>query len=162
MHFSSSSGCVLSTVRDAADKDYNIFVVEDCCADGKEWKKKEWKKKAETTVFAITSAIFTFAANYNPMKKDVFLTPIYLNFSWRRSTSGINGESFPSPSSYSFECWRTFSNFYLISRVTLNSCLQIFLKRKKQTTLTILLAPVSNEIDSFFFFLNHKLPSQSK
>jgi nicotinamidase-related amidase len=29
----SSSGVVLSTVRDAADRDYRIFVLEDCCAD---------------------------------------------------------------------------------------------------------------------------------
>ncbi|MBA2394783.1 MAG: cysteine hydrolase [Ktedonobacteraceae bacterium] len=28
-----TSGVVLSTVRDAADRDYNLVVVEDCCAD---------------------------------------------------------------------------------------------------------------------------------
>jgi nicotinamidase-related amidase len=30
----STSGCVLSTVRQAADADYRIVVVRDCCADG--------------------------------------------------------------------------------------------------------------------------------
>lgn len=30
----STSGVVLSTVREAADKDYQITVIEDCCADG--------------------------------------------------------------------------------------------------------------------------------
>jgi nicotinamidase-related amidase len=30
----STSGCVLSTVRQAADADYRIIVVRDCCADG--------------------------------------------------------------------------------------------------------------------------------
>jgi nicotinamidase-related amidase len=28
-----TSGCVLSTVRDAADRDYRLFVLSDCCAD---------------------------------------------------------------------------------------------------------------------------------
>jgi nicotinamidase-related amidase len=30
----STSGVVLSTVREAADKDYKLTVLEDCCADG--------------------------------------------------------------------------------------------------------------------------------
>jgi nicotinamidase-related amidase len=30
----STSGVVLSTVRDAADRDYRVVVLEDCCADG--------------------------------------------------------------------------------------------------------------------------------
>jgi nicotinamidase-related amidase len=30
----STSGCVLSTVRHAADADYRLIVVRDCCADG--------------------------------------------------------------------------------------------------------------------------------
>jgi nicotinamidase-related amidase len=29
----STSGCVLSTLRDAADRDYRMFVLSDCCAD---------------------------------------------------------------------------------------------------------------------------------
>jgi nicotinamidase-related amidase len=29
----STSGVVLSTVRDAADKDYRLFIITDCCAD---------------------------------------------------------------------------------------------------------------------------------
>ena len=32
----STSGVVLSTIREAADKDYKITVLEDCCADGDE------------------------------------------------------------------------------------------------------------------------------
>ncbi|CAI8905680.1 cysteine hydrolase family protein [Chryseobacterium sp. IT-36CA2] len=32
----STSGVVLSTVREAADKDYNLTVIEDCCKDGDE------------------------------------------------------------------------------------------------------------------------------
>ena len=32
----STSGVVLSTLREAADKDYQITVLEDCCADGDE------------------------------------------------------------------------------------------------------------------------------
>jgi len=28
-----TSGCVLSTLRDAADRDYKMFVLSDCCAD---------------------------------------------------------------------------------------------------------------------------------
>ncbi len=32
----STSGVVLSTIKDAADKDYNIFVLSDCCADPEE------------------------------------------------------------------------------------------------------------------------------
>ena len=28
-----TSGVVLSTIRDAADRDYRIYVLEDCCAD---------------------------------------------------------------------------------------------------------------------------------
>ena len=30
----STSGVVLSTLREAADKDYKLTVIEDCCADG--------------------------------------------------------------------------------------------------------------------------------
>jgi nicotinamidase-related amidase len=29
-----TSGVVLSTLREAADKDYELFVLSDCCADG--------------------------------------------------------------------------------------------------------------------------------
>ncbi|RYX81155.1 cysteine hydrolase [bacterium] len=29
----STSGVILSTLRDAADKDYRVYVLEDCCAD---------------------------------------------------------------------------------------------------------------------------------
>lgn len=29
----STSGCVLSTLRDAADRDFRLFVLADCCAD---------------------------------------------------------------------------------------------------------------------------------
>jgi nicotinamidase-related amidase len=29
-----TSGCVLSTVREAADKDYRLTILADCCADG--------------------------------------------------------------------------------------------------------------------------------
>lgn len=32
----STSGVVLSTVREAADKDYNLTIIEDCCKDGDE------------------------------------------------------------------------------------------------------------------------------
>jgi len=32
----STSGVVLSTLREAADKDYKLTVIEDCCADGDE------------------------------------------------------------------------------------------------------------------------------
>lgn len=32
----STSGVVLSTVREASDKDYNLTVIEDCCKDGDE------------------------------------------------------------------------------------------------------------------------------
>jgi nicotinamidase-related amidase len=31
-----TSGCVLSTLREAADKDYRLTVLADCCADGDE------------------------------------------------------------------------------------------------------------------------------
>jgi len=31
-----TSGVVLSTLREAADKDYKLTVIEDCCADGDE------------------------------------------------------------------------------------------------------------------------------
>jgi len=31
-----TSGVVLSTTREAADKDYRITILEDCCADGDE------------------------------------------------------------------------------------------------------------------------------
>ncbi|MDN3692410.1 isochorismatase family protein [Chryseobacterium tructae] len=32
----STSGVVLSTLREAADKDYKLSVIEDCCADSDE------------------------------------------------------------------------------------------------------------------------------
>lgn len=32
----STSGVVLSTLREAADKDYQLTVLADCCADGDE------------------------------------------------------------------------------------------------------------------------------
>jgi len=32
----STSGVVLSTLREAADKDYKLTIIEDCCADGDE------------------------------------------------------------------------------------------------------------------------------
>jgi len=31
-----TSGVVLSTIREAADKDYRLTVIADCCADGDE------------------------------------------------------------------------------------------------------------------------------
>jgi nicotinamidase-related amidase len=51
-----TSGVVLSTVREAADKDYRITVLADCCADGDE----EVHRVLTTKVFPRQADVLTF------------------------------------------------------------------------------------------------------
>lgn len=51
----SSSGVVLSTLRDAADRDYTISVLSDCCGDG----DGELKKVLEEKVFPMQAEVLT-------------------------------------------------------------------------------------------------------
>jgi nicotinamidase-related amidase len=51
----STSGVVLSTIREAADKDYRLTVIADCCADGEE----EVHRVLTTKVFPRQADIFT-------------------------------------------------------------------------------------------------------
>ncbi len=50
-----TSGVVLSTIREAADKDYRITVLSDCCADG----DQEVHRVLTTKVFPRQSDVFT-------------------------------------------------------------------------------------------------------
>lgn len=51
----SSSGVVLSTLRDAADRDYTIIVLSDCCADS----DPELKRVLEGKVFPMQADVLT-------------------------------------------------------------------------------------------------------
>ena len=51
----STSGVVLSTLREAADKDYQLTVLADCCADGDE----EVHHVLTTKVFPRQADVFT-------------------------------------------------------------------------------------------------------
>jgi nicotinamidase-related amidase len=53
----STSGVVLSTVRDAADRDYRLFVLSDCCAD----PDPEVHNVLTTKVFARQADVITLA-----------------------------------------------------------------------------------------------------
>jgi len=50
-----TSGVVLSTIREAADKDYKLTVIEDCCADGDE----EVHRVLTTKVFPRQAGVIT-------------------------------------------------------------------------------------------------------
>jgi nicotinamidase-related amidase len=50
-----TSGVVLSTLREAADKDYRLTVLADCCADGDE----EVHRVLTTKVFSRQADVFT-------------------------------------------------------------------------------------------------------
>jgi nicotinamidase-related amidase len=52
-----TSGVVLSTLREAADKDYRITVLADCCADGDE----EVHRVLTTKVFPRQADVLTLA-----------------------------------------------------------------------------------------------------
>ena len=51
----STSGCVLSTVRWAADTDYRLIVVSDCCAD----RDEEVQRVLTEKVFPRQAAVVT-------------------------------------------------------------------------------------------------------
>jgi nicotinamidase-related amidase len=53
-----TSGVVLSTLREAADKDYQLTVISDCCADGDE----EVHRVLTTKIFPRQADVITLAA----------------------------------------------------------------------------------------------------
>jgi nicotinamidase-related amidase len=62
----STSGVVLSTVRHAADADYRIVVVKDCCADGDDEVHRVLTEKIflrQTTVAAATDVIAALSSS---------------------------------------------------------------------------------------------------